>query len=102
MSKTECKAAKDMKEAMEETMQRLQGHFQEISEHLESQNILSVNGSLLSVPLTTHLRAGPAGNTGGHWGRPNSDEMGTLIDHFEKDVAELMTQAGMEEQAISK
>ncbi|KAF3707720.1 Heat shock factor-binding protein 1 [Channa argus] len=68
MSKTECKAAKDMKEAMEETMQRLQGHFQEISEHLESQ----------------------------------IDEMGTLIDHFEKDVAELMTQAGMEEQAISK
>ena len=30
------------------------------------------------------------------------DEMGTRIDGLEKNVAELMTQAGMEEQAISK
>lgn len=30
------------------------------------------------------------------------DEMGTRIDHFEKNVADLMTQVGMEEQAMSK
>lgn len=30
------------------------------------------------------------------------DEMGTRIDGLEKNVAELMTQAGMEEQAVSK
>lgn len=30
------------------------------------------------------------------------DEMGTRIDHFEKNVAELMTQVGMEEQTIPK
>lgn len=30
------------------------------------------------------------------------DEMGTRIDDLEKNVAELMTQAGMEEQAVSK
>lgn len=30
------------------------------------------------------------------------DEMGTRIGDLEKNVAELMTQAGMEEQAISK
>uniref|UniRef100_A0A671TLP2 Heat shock factor binding protein 1 n=1 Tax=Sparus aurata TaxID=8175 RepID=A0A671TLP2_SPAAU len=29
-------------------------------------------------------------------------EMGTRIDDLEKNVAELMTQAGMEEQAASK
>lgn len=57
-----------MTEAMEETMQRLQGRFQEISGQLETK----------------------------------LDEMGTRIDGLEKNVAELMTQAGMEEQAISK
>lgn len=30
------------------------------------------------------------------------DEMGTRIDDLEKNVLELMTQAGMEEQATSK
>lgn len=30
------------------------------------------------------------------------DEMGTRIDDLEKNVVELMTQAGMEEQASSK
>ncbi|XP_054462417.1 heat shock factor-binding protein 1-like [Anoplopoma fimbria] len=30
------------------------------------------------------------------------DEMGTRIDDLEKNVSELMTQAGMEEQAASK
>lgn len=30
------------------------------------------------------------------------DEMGTRIDDLEKNVSDLMTQAGMEEQAISK
>lgn len=30
------------------------------------------------------------------------DEMGARIDDLEKNVAELMTQAGMEEQAASK
>lgn len=30
------------------------------------------------------------------------DEMGTRIDDLEKNVLELMTQAGMEEQASSK
>lgn len=57
-----------MTEAMEKTMQRLQGRFQAVSEQLESK----------------------------------IDEMGTRIDDLEKNVAELMTQAGMEEQAISK
>uniref|UniRef100_A0A3Q3K4E7 Heat shock factor-binding protein 1-like protein 1 n=1 Tax=Monopterus albus TaxID=43700 RepID=A0A3Q3K4E7_MONAL len=60
MAKTECKAAKDMTAAMEETMQRLQGRFQDISEQLESK------------------------------------EMGTRLDHLEKNVVELMAQAGME------
>ncbi|XP_008282103.1 heat shock factor-binding protein 1-like [Stegastes partitus] len=64
MSKTECRAANDMTEAMETTMQRLQGRFQAISEQLESK----------------------------------LDQMGTRIDDLEKNVAELMTQAGMEEQ----
>uniref|UniRef100_A0A8C9YS73 Heat shock factor-binding protein 1-like n=1 Tax=Sander lucioperca TaxID=283035 RepID=A0A8C9YS73_SANLU len=68
MSKTDCKAAKDMTEAMEESMQRLQGRFQLMSEQLESK----------------------------------IEEMGTRIDGLEKNVSELMTQAGMEEQAISK
>lgn len=30
------------------------------------------------------------------------DEMGTRIDDLQKNVVELMTQAGMEEQAVSK
>uniref|UniRef100_A0A3Q1J7I7 Heat shock factor binding protein 1b n=1 Tax=Anabas testudineus TaxID=64144 RepID=A0A3Q1J7I7_ANATE len=68
MSKAECKAAKDMTAAMEETMQRLQERFQAISGQLESK----------------------------------IDEMGTRIDHFENNVAELMTQVGMEEQGIPK
>uniref|UniRef100_A0A4W6BRI4 Heat shock factor binding protein 1a n=1 Tax=Lates calcarifer TaxID=8187 RepID=A0A4W6BRI4_LATCA len=68
MSKTDSKAAKDMTEAMEETMQRVQGRFQTISEQLESK----------------------------------INEMGTRIDDLEKNVTELMTQAGMEQQAISK
>ncbi|XP_068587358.1 heat shock factor-binding protein 1-like [Cebidichthys violaceus] len=67
MSKTD-KAAPDMTAAMEETMQRLQGRFQAMSEQLESK----------------------------------LDEMGSRIDGLEKNVSELMTQAGMEEQAASK
>ncbi|KAK5855414.1 hypothetical protein PBY51_005515 [Eleginops maclovinus] len=67
MSKTESKSAKDLTEAMEETMQRLQGQFKGISEQLESK----------------------------------IDEMGTRIDDLESNVSELMTQAGMEEQATS-
>lgn len=68
MSNTDRKADKDMTEAMEKTMQRLQGRFQTVSEQLESK----------------------------------MDEMGARIDDLEKNVAELMTQAGMEEQAASK
>ncbi|XP_019713739.1 heat shock factor-binding protein 1-like protein 1 [Hippocampus comes] len=37
MSKTECKAAKELTQAMDETMQRLRGRFQAITEHLEQQ-----------------------------------------------------------------
>lgn len=68
MSKTNNKAATDMTEAMEKTMQRLEGRFQAVSEQLESK----------------------------------IDEMGTRIDDLEKNVAELMTQAGMEQPAVSK
>uniref|UniRef100_UPI0037E7792E heat shock factor-binding protein 1-like protein 1 n=1 Tax=Semicossyphus pulcher TaxID=241346 RepID=UPI0037E7792E len=68
MSHTDSKAAKDMTEAMDKTMQRLQGRFQAVSEQLECK----------------------------------IDEMGTRIDELEKNVSELMTQAGMEEQASSK
>lgn len=68
MSKTDNKAATDMTEAMEKTMQRLQGRFQAVSEQLETK----------------------------------IDEMGTRIDDLEKNVAELMTQAGMEVPAKSK
>ncbi|XP_077404158.1 heat shock factor-binding protein 1-like protein 1 [Vanacampus margaritifer] len=68
MSKTECKAAKEMTQAMEETMQRLRGRFQAITEHLEVQ----------------------------------IEEMGTRISCLEENVMELMTEAGMDEQADSK
>lgn len=68
MSHSENKAAKDMTEAMEKTMQRLQGRFQTVSEQLECK----------------------------------IDEMGTRIDDLEKNITELMTQAGMEEQANVK
>ncbi|XP_070703176.1 heat shock factor-binding protein 1-like protein 1 [Pempheris klunzingeri] len=68
MSRTDNKAAKDMTDAMDKTLQRLQGRFQTVSEQLESK----------------------------------IDEMGNRIDDLEKNVAQLMTQAGMEEQAIPK
>ncbi|XP_075867832.1 heat shock factor-binding protein 1-like protein 1 [Nelusetta ayraudi] len=68
MSKTDSKAAVDMTQAMENTLQRLQGRFQTMSEELESKNI----------------------------------NMGTRIDDLEKNVLELMSQAGMEEQASPK
>ncbi|KAK9529804.1 hypothetical protein VZT92_013874 [Zoarces viviparus] len=68
MSKTDRNAATDMTAAMEETMQRLQGRFQAMSQQLESK----------------------------------IDEMGTRIDGLENNVSDLMTQAGMEEQAASK
>lgn len=68
MSNTDNKAAKDLTEAMEQTMQRLQGRFQSVSEQLEGK----------------------------------IDEMGTRIDSLEKNISELMTQAGMEEQASVK
>uniref|UniRef100_A0AAQ4S742 Uncharacterized protein n=1 Tax=Gasterosteus aculeatus aculeatus TaxID=481459 RepID=A0AAQ4S742_GASAC len=58
---------------MEETMQRLQGRFQAMSDH----------GRKLSFT-------------------PALDEMGTRIDDLENNVSELMTQAGVEEQAASK
>ncbi|KAM8841261.1 uncharacterized protein AB9W97_001647 [Spinachia spinachia] len=63
-------AATDLTAAMEETMQRLQGRFQAMSDQLESKNILH--------------------------------EMGTRIDDLENNVSELMTQAGVEEQAATK
>uniref|UniRef100_A0A3B3VLK7 Heat shock factor binding protein 1b n=2 Tax=Poecilia TaxID=8080 RepID=A0A3B3VLK7_9TELE len=68
MSKTDCKAAQEMTEAMETTMQRLQERFLAISEQLESR----------------------------------MDQMGTRIDDLEKNVTELMTQAGMEDKASPK
>lgn len=68
MSNTDSKAAQDMTEAMETTMQRLQGRFQAMSEQLKSK----------------------------------LEEMGTRIDNLEKNVTELMTEAGMEEEAMSK
>ncbi|TMS18240.1 hypothetical protein E3U43_010566 [Larimichthys crocea] len=42
MSKTDSKAATDMTEAMEKTMQQLHGRFQAVSAQLESKNILYV------------------------------------------------------------
>lgn len=68
MSKTDSKAAVDMTQAMENTLQRLQGRFQTMSQELESK----------------------------------IDNMGTRIDDLEKNVLELMSQAGMEEQASPK
>lgn len=68
MSRSDDKAATDMTEVMEKTMQRLQGRFQAMSEQLETK----------------------------------VDEMGTRINDLEKNVTELMTQAGMEEQVVSK
>ncbi|KAM6959038.1 heat shock factor-binding protein 1-like protein 1 [Aplochiton taeniatus] len=58
---------------METTMQNLQSRFQAISDQIISKNIL--------------LR----------W-----YEMGTRIDDLENDVADLMAQAGTEEQPASK
>ncbi|XP_068432055.1 heat shock factor-binding protein 1-like [Clinocottus analis] len=68
MSKTDCTSAPQLTAAMEETMQRLQGRFQGMSEQLESK----------------------------------LDEMGSRINSLEENVSELITQAGMEEQAASK
>ncbi|XP_061123706.1 heat shock factor-binding protein 1-like protein 1 [Syngnathus typhle] len=68
MSETECKVAKELTQAMEKTMQRLQGRFQAIAEHLEVR----------------------------------IDEMGTRISCLEENVTELMTQAGMDEQPVTK
>ncbi|CAL1584363.1 unnamed protein product [Knipowitschia caucasica] len=68
MSKTEEKAAQELTQVMEKTMERLQGRFQVMSDHLESQ----------------------------------MDEMGSRIDGLEKNVSELMTQAGMDDQTESK
>ncbi|KAM6974328.1 heat shock factor-binding protein 1-like protein 1 [Tautogolabrus adspersus] len=85
MSHTDNKAAKDMTEAMEKTMQRLQGRFQTVSEQLECKNILFFVQYLAEFSFTLAL-----------------DEMGNRIDDLEKNVAELMTQAGMEEQANLK
>ncbi|XP_020788536.1 heat shock factor-binding protein 1-like protein 1 [Boleophthalmus pectinirostris] len=68
MSKSEEKAAQELTEVMEKTMERLQGRFQAMSNQLESK----------------------------------MDEMGSRIHDLEKNVSELMTQAGMENQAVSK
>lgn len=68
MSQTDNKAAADMTRAMENTLQRLQGRFQTMSQELESK----------------------------------IDNMGSRIDDLEKNVMELMSQAGMEEQASPK
>uniref|UniRef100_A0A672H349 Heat shock factor binding protein 1b n=1 Tax=Salarias fasciatus TaxID=181472 RepID=A0A672H349_SALFA len=60
---------------METTMQRLQGRFQAMSEQLEQFIFLN----------------------------PALDQMGTRIDDLQKNVSELMTQAGMDEaQSASK
>ncbi|KAK7898942.1 hypothetical protein WMY93_019795 [Mugilogobius chulae] len=67
MSKTEEKAAQELTEVMEKTMQRLQGRFQAMSDQLNSKNILY--------------------------------RMGSRIYDLEKNVSELMTQAGMDNQA---
>ncbi|KAL3983534.1 protocadherin alpha [Sarotherodon galilaeus] len=84
MSKTERKAAEDMTEAMEATMQRLQQRFQSISEQLESKHILFFQPCFL--PFQARF----------------IHAMGTRINDLERNVTELMTQAGMEAQASSK
>uniref|UniRef100_A0A8C7MNQ4 Heat shock factor-binding protein 1 n=1 Tax=Oncorhynchus kisutch TaxID=8019 RepID=A0A8C7MNQ4_ONCKI len=67
MTESNSKAAKELTEIMEATMQNLQSKFQSI------------------LPLTNPL-----------------DDMGTRIDDLEKNVADLMTQAGMDEQQTPK
>ncbi|TKS88981.1 Heat shock factor-binding protein 1 [Collichthys lucidus] len=121
MSKTDSKAATDMTEAMEKTMQQLHGRFQAVSAQLESKNILYM---FVCVTVTVYIQTTADNSTFtpprlSVWVVSTSkektctapvrmsftsalDEMGTRIGDLEKNVAELMTQAGMEEQAISK
>ncbi|XP_036371500.1 heat shock factor-binding protein 1-like protein 1 [Megalops cyprinoides] len=68
MAESNSKAAQDLAEFMETTMQNLQSKFQAMSDQIVSR----------------------------------MDEMGTRIDDLEKNVADLMTQAGMEEPQTSK
>ncbi|KAJ8403059.1 hypothetical protein AAFF_G00359750 [Aldrovandia affinis] len=68
MAESNSKAATDLAELMETTMQNLQSKFQAMSDQIVSR----------------------------------MDEMGTRIDGLEKNVADIMTEAGMEEPQTSK
>ncbi|XP_013997799.1 heat shock factor-binding protein 1-like protein 1 [Salmo salar] len=68
MTESNSKAAKELTEIMEATMQNLHSKFQCMSDQIVSK----------------------------------MDDMGTRIDDLEKNVADLMTQAGMDEQQTSK
>ncbi|KAJ3609482.1 hypothetical protein NHX12_024003 [Muraenolepis orangiensis] len=65
---TEPKTPKDMIQTMEQTMERLQGRFQAMSEQLQTK----------------------------------LDQMGTRIEGLEKNVTDLMGQAGMDEKPFPK
>uniref|UniRef100_A0A3B3RCY4 Heat shock factor binding protein 1a n=1 Tax=Paramormyrops kingsleyae TaxID=1676925 RepID=A0A3B3RCY4_9TELE len=73
MAESNWNAAQDLTDFMETTMQKLQKKFQDMSDQLR----------LHSLTYTL-------------------DEMGTRIDDLEKNVADLMKQAGMEEPQSSK
>ncbi|KAM4550709.1 heat shock factor-binding protein 1-like protein 1 [Fundulus diaphanus] len=123
MSKTDCKAAQELAEAMETTMQRLQERFLAMSEQLESRNILFPPPfSLSKVQVMQLFSPSPSIADTCTWhhciSRPfgcllfigrvqisltcTLDQMGTRIDELEKNVTELMTQAGMEDQSSSQ
>uniref|UniRef100_A0A4W5NXN8 Uncharacterized protein n=1 Tax=Hucho hucho TaxID=62062 RepID=A0A4W5NXN8_9TELE len=79
MSESNSKATKELTEMMEVTMQNLHNKFQM---YYNNNNVITY---IARLPLTNPL-----------------DDMGTRIDDLEKNVADLMTQAGMEEQQTSK
>ncbi|KAM8883281.1 heat shock factor-binding protein 1-like protein 1 [Synchiropus picturatus] len=105
MSNPDNKAAHDLTRAMEETMQLLQGRFQAISDQLETKYILFTtfcSGTMFIMSNVTFNLPDTFSLVSLLPSLSALDEMGSRINGLEKNVAELVTQAGMEQQSTPK
>ncbi|KAB0351057.1 hypothetical protein FD755_006702 [Muntiacus reevesi] len=77
MAETDPKTVQDLTSVVQTLLQQMQDKFQTMSDQIIGRNILYFSGALsLTSPL---------------------DDMSSRIDDLEKNIADLMTQAGVEE-----
>ncbi|KAM3608629.1 uncharacterized protein V6R79_001957 [Siganus canaliculatus] len=95
MAETDPKSVQDLTNVVQTLLQQMQDKFQTMSDQIIGRNILTLKTNYLCL---ANLRASFVSSKVSCFltGSP-LDEMSTRIDDLEKNIADLMTQAGVEE-----